>query len=173
MIIFRNSLFVLLILSGSTFGPGAPRASSAQLEENIEIKERLVSTVQSEIYVELNDKTVLCTSADYSAIMLKVNIPLLREYTSLDHTNRGTGLPCVQGDMCTESNSPASIIKLGPTVNAPIQVQRKLFATIDHEKKTCVQEVVEIVDADIKGKNFHHEAYGFIGNVSYQSCVAL
>jgi hypothetical protein len=173
MTIFRNSLFALLILSGTTFGPGAPRSSSAQLEENIEIKERLVITFQGEMDVELNDKTVLCTSADYSGNMLKVNIPRLREYTSLDHTNRGTGLPCIEGGFCTESNSPESIIKLGPLVTAPIRVQRKLFATIDHEKKTCVQEVVEIVDVDIKGKNFHHEAYGFIGNESYQVCVAL
>jgi len=60
MIIFRNSLFALLILSGTTFGPGASKASSAQLDEDIEIKERLVSTVQGEIYFELNDKTVLC-----------------------------------------------------------------------------------------------------------------
>ena len=69
MIIFRNSLFALLIFSGATFGPGAPKASSAQLEEDIEIKERLVSTVQSEIDVELNDKTVLCEISQESVNM--------------------------------------------------------------------------------------------------------
>jgi hypothetical protein len=173
MFIFRSSLIALLISSGTSFGQVAQNQTNSQSSENIETKERLVSALQHEVDIELNDKTVLCTNADYSARMLKINIPQLRNFTSLDHTNSGTGQPCAQGGVCTDSNSPDSVIKLGPTVTASLQVQRKLFAQIDHEKKTCVMEMTEIVDVDIKGKNFHHEAWGSIGSVSYASCVAL
>jgi hypothetical protein len=95
----------------------------------------------------------------------------LRLLTTLDHTNTGTGLPCVQGGVCSEENSPGSIIALGPQVSVSIHVRRYIVATIDHSNKSCQQYLRETVAADIEGRRFNHEAFGDVGSVPYISCL--
>ena len=148
-------------------------AANSALAENIEVKERKVSDQEVTLQITLNAKSVLCTAADYSDTMLKVNVPGLRNLTVLDHTNSATGLPCVQGGVCTETNSPASIIAKGPVVKAPTRVQRIAQFTIDHDAKTCTQVLHEIVDVSIAGKNFHHERSKVIGPMTFDACIAM
>src|SRR5262249_16938805 len=85
-----HRLHLAALLGGIALLPAALAHADDQ-----EYKEEVVHQTTTPVEVALNEQTVLCSHADYSALYLKVLIPKLASLTLLNHQNAGAGAPCV------------------------------------------------------------------------------
>src|SRR4051812_13679246 len=86
-------------------------ATAAHADESKDTRQFLVYQSQTIVPVDINENTVLCLSADYSAPVLKVLVPQLAQLTLLNHQNTGAGAPCLttnESCMASPGHTPAS-----------------------------------------------------------------
>ncbi len=146
---------------------GLPKAASGAARAVREAKAPLASAVRgpgaspvlrdetTSVLVELNDKTVKCSRADYSEPMLKVLIPALAELTVLNHRNTREGAPCVSAGPCG-AMGPQDILKEGSGAErVPIRVV--LRKTVELDGEVCRVSLIETVTTVIRGVPFVHE----------------
>lgn len=113
------------------------------------------------VSVDLNEQTVKCSAADYSAPMLKVLVPALARLTVLDHRNFGEGAPCLAAGRCTMGENGRwvgtdVILKPGRGIEQ-IPVRVVLKKTLQVEGDICRVTLVETVTTNIRGVPFFHE----------------
>ena len=159
------------VLSHSATAVAAPVA---------ETREAVVHKTTTTILVDLNDKTVVCSRADYAMPVLKVLIPGLSDITLLNHQNFRAGAPCVTtGETCARSTAggfaeatPESILQgRSGTEQAEVTVTLSRIETIDHKEKTCVVTMREDVETTIRGKRLFHNREADIGSRVYTDCT--
>ena len=156
----RSSLAALLLT-----------ASAASAE--IVVRETVVHDTTTPVTLELDAETVLCSSADYGALHLKVLIPQLAHITLLDHQNLGAGAPCVAAGPCAAGNRPSDIISTkSPNEATAISVKAIRIDEVDTEAQTCTTTLRETVDVDIRGKAFKHERFSSLGTRAASYCTA-
>lgn len=135
--------------------------------------ETLVHDTTTNVEIELDDTTVLCSSADYGALFLKVLIPELAALTLLDHQNLGAGAPCVAAGMCEPGNMPDDILDPYDTKETvAIHVKALRYDVTDASAQTCQTSLVERVQVIIRGVDFFHERFAPLGERPYADCVS-
>lgn len=138
-----------------------------------ETKETLVHDTTTRVNIDLDAQTVLCSSADYGALFLKVLIPELAALTLLDHQNLGAGAPCVASGLCAPGNMPDDIIDAScPTEDVDINVKAVRLDEIDTTAQTCATYLIERVHVAIRGIDFQHERSAPLGSRPFSDCVA-
>jgi hypothetical protein len=108
------------------------------------------------VSVDLNEQTVKCSAADYSAPMLKVLVPALARLTILNHRNTAEGAPCLAAGRCSEAVGPDAILKPGAGAEQiPVRVVLKKVVEVDGA--ACLVTLIETVTTKIRGTAFFHE----------------
>jgi uncharacterized protein (TIGR03382 family) len=134
--------------------------------------ETLIHDTTSSVDIALDANTVLCSSADYGALYLKVGIPQLATLTLLDHQNVGAGAPCVAAGMCTPGHMPTDIIDAAhPTETVQIDVKAFRADEADSTAQTCDTTLIERVHVTIRGFEFTHERSSSLGSRRFADCV--
>jgi hypothetical protein len=139
-----------------------------------ETKTELVHETTTSVEILLNDKTVLCSAADYSGLFLKVLIPKLAALTLLDHQNIGAGAPCVAAGACAPigEHSPQNIIDpQKPLETVDITVRATRVNDIYHKDKKCFTSLSEDVSLTIRGIAFFHNRFAALGERPYNDCL--
>lgn len=139
-----------------------------------DVREQLVSDKTSEIIVELNNDTVICSQADYSASFLKILIPQLKDLTVFDHRNFGAGAPCVAAGMCAPfgQSGPLDILNAEkPKEKIKVNVVLKRIFSLNEEKQTCHVSLSEDVTTTVRGIKFFHKRSGSIGERLFSDCL--
>jgi hypothetical protein len=148
--------------------------NSSALANDVEWSEVIVHQSITPVEVDLNESTVLCSHADYSAAYLKVLIPKLAELTLLNHQNAGAGAPCVAAGKCKPFGNaePADILDpYLPIELVPVTVTVLRGQSVDHVKKTCTISLIERVNTTIRGVPFTHQRAASLGTRPYTDCV--
>ena len=136
------------------------------------VHETLVHDTTTQVNVTLTDATVLCSSADYGALFLKVLIPELAKLTLLDHQNLGAGAPCVASGMCAPGNEPSDVIDpANPKALVDINVKAIRVDWADADTQTCETTLVERVRVNIRGIDFQHERSAPLGTRPFADCA--
>jgi MYXO-CTERM domain-containing protein len=134
--------------------------------------ETVVHDTTTTVEVKLDADTVLCSSADYGALFLKILIPDLARLTLLDHQNFGAGAPCVASGMCKPGNMPSDIINPAyPTANVAINVKAIRLDEADSTAQTCNTTLIERVQVNIRGIDFFHERNAPLGTRAFSDCA--
>jgi uncharacterized protein (TIGR03382 family) len=134
--------------------------------------ETVVTDTTTPVDLKLDSTTVLCSSADYGALFLKVLIPDLAHLTLLDHQNIGAGAPCVASGQCRAGNMPADIIDPAhPTERVDVNVQEVRADEADAAAQTCTTTLFERVHVTIRGINFTHERSLALGTRPFSDCA--
>lgn len=153
------------------------QAQAARPEQ--ETKETIVHRTTTVVDVDLNEKTVVCSRADYAMPMLKVLIPQLDDITLLEHQNFGATAPCVTtGETCFlgsrsgKGASPDDILQGNPqVVKANVTVTEKRIEYRDNKEETCLVELVETVETEIRGKKLFHERRQSLPGRTFGRCA--
>jgi hypothetical protein len=136
------------------------------------IRETVVHDTTSQVQLRLDPSTVLCSSADYGALFLKVLIPELSALTLLDHQNTGAGAPCVASGPCLPGNMPSDILSgMSPYEATSINVKAIRIDEADAEAQTCTTMLRETVDVTIRGIAFTHERFASLGDRPFSDCA--
>ncbi len=175
----KTSQFVTkLAISGALAIVSSPAyaATTVPATPEIETRETIVHVTKSHLYVELNKDTVLCSRADYAMPMLKVLIPGLSDITLLDHQNYRAAAPCVTtGESCMRGAggaSPEDILQGRPGTEAiEVTVTAKKIEYINHTEKTCLLEMVEDIETNIRGKKLVHQKSNTLEPRSFERCT--
>jgi len=134
--------------------------------------ETVVTDTTTPVDLKLDSSTVLCSSADYGALFLKVLIPDLAHLTLLDHQNLGAGAPCVAAGQCRTGNMPSDIIDPAhPTERVDVNVQEVRADEGDSVAQTCTTTLIERVHVTIRGIEFVHERQAALGTRPFSDCV--
>ena len=145
-------------------------SSSPALAE-VTFHETVVHDTTTTVDVKLDASTVLCSSADYGALFLKVLIPELAPITLLDHQNTGAGAPCVAAGPCQPGNMPEDIIDTQyPSSQAAINVKAIRIDQADSTAQTCTTTLREDVAVTIRGVPFTHTRYASLGERPFSDC---
>lgn len=135
--------------------------------------ETLVHDTTTTVNIDLNEDTVLCSSADYGALFLKVALPELAGLTLMDHQNIGAGAPCVAAGVCEPGHMPENIIDAAhPTENVSINVKAFRQDEVDTTAETCNTTLIERVHVTIRGFEFTHERRAELGSRLFGDCVS-
>jgi uncharacterized protein (TIGR03382 family) len=133
--------------------------------------ETLIHDTTSSVDITLDANTVLCSSADYGALYLKVGLPELARLTLLDHQNVGAGAPCVAAGACKPGNMPSDIIDPAhPTETVQINVKAFRADEADSTAQTCDTTLIERVSVNIRGFEFTHERSAPLGSRRFADC---
>ncbi len=165
-------LFAILLLGchADTGLPGAPATPAATGQA---LGETVLQDATTPMTIVLDESTVRCSAADYSATFLKVLIPQIAEVTLLDHTNAGAPAPCIAAGPCTETMSPASIVDPQRATEAiELRVLRTEVTAVDHDQRTCHVSLREELFTTIRGVAFYHLRNGLDREPAYADCVA-
>jgi hypothetical protein len=159
-IMILAAMAAALAIPAAATGDAAWEAASAQTVAKPaaqgDLEGSVVRDQTTNVNVELNVKTVKCSSADYSARMLKVLVPGLADLTVLNHRNTAEGAPCVAAGRCDANLGPDTILKAGDGVEqVPVRVVLTKVAAIDGD--VCRVALVETVSTTIRGIPFFHE----------------
>ncbi len=161
-----------LSLTTAALSLGLAAAASNAVAEPV-YTETTVHDTTTNVEVELNAQTVLCSSADYGALYLKILIPQLARLTLLDHQNLGAGAPCVAAGMCEPGNEPSDIIDPNdPKDTVAINVKAIRVDEADADTQTCNTSLTEKVKVTIRGVDFFHERWATLGTRPYSDCVS-
>jgi hypothetical protein len=134
--------------------------------------ETVVTDTTTPVDLQLDSSTVLCSSADYGALFLKVLIPDLAHLTLLDHQNLGAGAPCVAAGQCSPGHMPSDIIDPAhPTERVDVNVQELRADEADSTAQTCTTTLIERVHVTIRGIDFVHERQAPLGTRAFSDCV--
>jgi len=134
--------------------------------------ETVVTDTTTAVDLKLDSSTVLCSSADYGSLFLKVLIPDLARLTLLDHQNIGAGAPCVAAGQCRTGNMPSDIIDPAhPTERVDVDVQEVRADEADSTAQTCTTTLFERVHVTIRGIQFFHERSLPLGTRPYSDCA--
>ncbi|HEY4178611.1 MAG TPA: hypothetical protein VGM90_17305 [Kofleriaceae bacterium] len=156
----RTSLLLASMLFGSATVLAAPVTT-----------ETVVHDTTTHVSLALNEQTVLCSSADYSATFLKVLIPQLAGLTLLDHQNLGAGAPCVAAGQCEPGRMPEDIIDASsPSEGVDINVKAVREDVADADAQTCTTTLIERVHVTIRGFEFVHERTAPLGSRAFSDC---
>ncbi len=134
--------------------------------------ETVIHDTTTSVEIALNDDSVLCSSADYGALFLKILIPDLAKLTLLDHQNTGAGAPCVAAGSCQPGNMPSDIINSShPTETVAIKVLAVRADQSDSDAQTCETFLIEKVNVTIRGVDFFHQREAPLGSRPFADCV--
>lgn len=134
--------------------------------------ETVVADTTTPVELTLDSHTVLCSSADYGQLFLKVLIPDLARLTLLDHQNLGAGAPCVASGQCRTGNMPSDVIDPAhPTDQVQVNVQEVRLDEADPTAQTCTTTLIERVHVTIRGIEFFHEREAPLGTRAYGDCA--
>ncbi|HEY5925862.1 MAG TPA: hypothetical protein VIV11_29445 [Kofleriaceae bacterium] len=134
--------------------------------------ETIVHNTTTSLDIELNQNTVLCSSADYSGLFLKVLIPKLASLTLLDHQNFGAGAPCVAAGPCEPGRMPEDILDASqPTEHVAIHVRAVRLDETDTVAQTCSTSLIENINVTIRGFEFKHTRSAWLGDRPFSDCV--
>lgn len=134
--------------------------------------ETVVTDTTTPVDLKLDDSTVLCSSADYGSLFLKVLIPDLARLTLLDHQNIGAGAPCVAAGACKPGNMPSNIIDPAhPVEHVAVNVQEIRLDEADPTAQTCTTTLIEKVHVSIRGIDFYHQRQAPLGSRPYSDCA--
>jgi hypothetical protein len=135
--------------------------------------ETLVHDTTTTVEIDLNPSTVLCSSADYGALFLKIGIPELAALTLLDHQNVGAGAPCVSAGACEPGKEPEDILDADkPTEAVAINVKAIRLDEADADAQTCTTTLIERVHVNVRGFDFLHERHAPLGSRPFADCVS-
>jgi hypothetical protein len=122
--------------------------------------------------VALNKNTVICSTADYSAEMLKVVIPELGDVTLLNHRNAGAGGPCMAAGACAPGNEPSDIVdSSNPTERIDVHITVSRSTSVDQTNNTCLVSLVETLETTIRGVKFAHKRAADLGQRALEDCI--
>lgn len=163
---------LLALTSLSTAQVASADAKGAPAEAKVTgpiVRETLVHEKTTAVEVELNDRTVLCSAADYQAEMLKIVIPQLADLTLLNHRNTNAGGPCVSAGICRPAGSeaglePGDILKPGlPEVESiPVTVKLTRVTSISSDQSGCDVSLKEEIHLVVRGIPFYHVRWHFL-----------
>ena len=143
-------------------------------QTGMEVRKVTVRDLTHSMNVVLDESTVLCSAADYSATFLKVLIPQIADVTLFDHRNAGVDAPCIAAGACTDALSPATILdSCHPNEQIDVNVALISEYHIDHDQKTCAVSLVERINTEIRGIRFFHTRGGDISSRTYQDCLGI
>ena len=146
--------------------------STSVADADATVRETVVHDTTTSVSLKLDASTVLCSSADYGALFLKVLIPELAPITLLDHQNTGAGAPCVAAGPCQPGNMPSDIIDSKyPNATADINVKAIRIDEADAMAQTCTTTLREEVAVTIRGKEFKHTRYASLGERPFSDCA--
>jgi uncharacterized protein (TIGR03382 family) len=161
----RSLLAVPVVFAAGSLG-AKPAAAETTWAETV------VTDTTTPVDLKLDQSTVLCSSADYGALFLKVLIPDLARLTLLDHQNIGAGAPCVASGMCKPGNMPSDIINASyPTEHVLVNVKEVRLDEADSTAQTCTTTLIEKVQVNIRGIDFFHERQAALGTRPFSDCV--
>jgi uncharacterized protein (TIGR03382 family) len=157
-----------IVVFGFLVAGSVSTANATATESETVVQDRTTS-----VDLQINDKTVLCSSADYGAPFLKVLVPELAGMTLLDHQNTGAGAPCVAAGACQPGHMPADLIDPAhPTETVDVNVKEVRIDEADDQAKTCTTFLAERVNVTIRGVQFIHERGLALGTRPYSDCAA-
>jgi uncharacterized protein (TIGR03382 family) len=134
--------------------------------------ETVIHDTTTNVEIDLDASTVLCSAADYGALFLKILIPELANLTLLDHQNTGAGAPCVAAGSCAPGNMPEDIINSScPTETVAINVLALRADSTDSDTQTCETYLIEKVKVTIRGVDFFHQREALLGSRPFADCV--
>jgi hypothetical protein len=140
-------------------------------------QEKLSRVVQDQTYALkalLDESTVRCSSAGYSASFLKVLIPEVAQFTVFDHRNAGEAAPCIAAGECSSELNPENFLGT-PRKEGREEVQIRAVLTldlqIDHDARTCEVSLREELTTEIRGVPFFHLRQGPISSRVYEDCL--
>lgn len=134
--------------------------------------ETVVHDTTTAVEIKLDASTVLCSSADYGALFLKIGMPELARVTLLDHQNIGAGAPCVAAGTCGPGNMPEDIIDPAkPTETVDVNVKAVRLDEVDSTAQTCTTWLIERVRLDVRGVEFTHERSVELGSRPVADCA--
>jgi hypothetical protein len=119
-----------------------------------------ISTRTVTLPVDINEKTVLLSSADYGMPVVKVLVPGLAKVTIMNHQNTAAGAPCLA---TRETNLPGDIVAGTPAVEKvkfKIVLTKQVFeqmADKEGDPNVCGVTLIEHISATIRGKRFDHQ----------------
>lgn len=146
--------------------------SGSALAEPV-FNETVVHDTTTTVEIDLDASTVLCSSADYGALFLKIGIPELAKLTLLDHQNIGAGAPCVAAGVCAPGNQPEDILDpTKPTESVDINVKAIRLDEADADAQTCTTTLIERVHVNVRGFDFRHERQAPLGSRPFADCVS-
>jgi len=126
------------------------------------------------VAIELNDKSVFCTTLGYGTNQLKVSVPDLDWIAHFDHRVVGEGLPCITAGECRGNLQPGKFIDANdPVVLAPVRVVLKQTLNIDDAQHVCTQTLSEDVTSLIRGQVFKHFRAGKPTPLDYAKCLKI
>jgi hypothetical protein len=163
--------FLLIITASLSLSGWAQAALSGS--ESVEIER---SRIEEKLTIQLNDKTVRCLQGDYSANSLKISVPELRPLTHFRQTTRGETEPCINAGYCAPLGNlaPAMILNSSkPQEEVSVTIVLKEVLNLDHDEKTCSRQLIETIDAPVRGLNFAHQDGVWLGDTDYEACLKL
>lgn len=164
--------------------------TGAAQARNIETKEIELVNVTHRINLDLNEKSVRCSSLGYGGRELKISVLDLELISFFDHSNSGEAEPCMTAgmmscgqfsfpsdfDLFPVSNEESGVLtrfrSLG-RVEADLHQVMKERVHIDHDKKTCQRTLVENVETMVDGVKFTHQRFGSLGAYPFEICLQL
>jgi hypothetical protein len=150
----RKLLSVLLLVFAS--------ANAVAQAGNVVVSERTVM-----LEVPISPTTVILSSADYSAELVKILIPNLADVTLLNHRNSTASAPCVA---TYETHNPADVIKNNSAKeNIPFQI-KLIRTTTPAANGRCQVSLTETVEGNVRGFKFQHLRYQEIGERHIDDC---
>ncbi|MEZ4815930.1 MAG: hypothetical protein R3A80_12135 [Bdellovibrionota bacterium] len=135
--------------------------------------ERVLKDETTMVALALNETNVFCTPLGYGTVQLKINVPELDHLAHFDHRVENEGFPCITGGVCSNENSPTSILHGEKLVAVPIRVILSETLTLDYETKTCTRTLSEKVKSHIKNRDFGHFRSGEPVAQPYESCLKV
>lgn len=138
-------------------------ASGAEvMKEPSLVREQVVHEKTTDVNIELNSRTVLCSASDYQAEMLKIVIPKMSELTLLNHREINAGGPIVSAGVCRgpmhEGLAPEEILKPGlpEYEQIPMHVKLTRITSIYANRSECEVMLKEEVRVTVRGIPFYH-----------------
>lgn len=133
-----------------------------------------------EASVDVNNRTVRCSSVGYGVSELKINVPGLKWNAVFDHSNAENLGPCMTAGVCrddiinVDGLTPDDLIQDDPgRQNIVVRRLLKERFQLDHFDKTCSRTLTESLDTVIRGHEFTHTVSKQIGDLPFQSCLDL
>ncbi|HUS33394.1 MAG TPA: hypothetical protein VMZ53_33055 [Kofleriaceae bacterium] len=162
----------LLAVPAVLLAAGTLGAKPAAADTGPTYVETVVTDTTTAVDLKLDSSTVLCSSADYGALFLKVLIPDLARLTLLDHQNLGAGAPCVASGQCMPGNMPSNVIDAAhPTAHVLVNVKEVRADEGDPVAQTCTTTLIERVHVNIRGIDFFHERQAPLGTRPFSDCA--
>ncbi|MES2856195.1 MAG: hypothetical protein V4692_10050 [Bdellovibrionota bacterium] len=153
-------LMAALLLSGAAQAEG--------VDPILNSGDKVISSREVVLPIDISEKMVKHSRADYSMPTVKILVPELAAETIMNHRNTAEGAPCLAA---YDAKTPSAVIQGRPareTAVFKIELVRSVYPNL--ENKTCEVVLTENVTTTIRGFVFEHSRNSILPTRHLDDC---